>query len=618
MKFLSLTAAAAALLLAPTTAHAQLFGGFDNSSVLGGLAGAGIGGAIGSNLAGSGNRDEGTAIGAALGGLAGVAYGNRNSRYGGNPYAGSFNPGFSGNSLLGTALGAGIGGAIGSNLAGSGVRQEGTAIGAVLGGLAGNAISSRSRYGNQGFGGNSFSGGGFGGTSRYGSNAPVMGGFGAPAFGGGFAPASYGPGFGAPGFGAPSFGPAPFVPGPFIPAPQFGATLPPFPTGGTSFVPGGFVNAGTFATAVPAPQPTFRPAPMPVYQPLSTAFSGVTYAAPNVSLAGPSLRSTTYGNSNRYGDSIGSTTTQNYSGSTRINAPLILRGPSAPRSQMVVIERDHYSPRVSNVSSHSHTSGYTSAGQSYGGEHNHGGIMAPRGSSAPVSSGQSIHAETVNINYGNNSQVGTTSSNNGSTVGAGHSHSGQVSQSSYTAPTYSAPTYSAPSSSYTAPSGPIDFGDGIGDGTWGSNGGSVNTGSYSVGSTSVLGGYQGYSNAAPVYTSSSSRYSSGETYAPTVTPSSSAGEGGQYMITSGQSYQAPSAAEFAANCAAGSAGCGSSNGSSYDWNTASPAPAYGTSYGSQSSSYGHGTDTGSYSYCGSNKTYNKDGGLVLGGSPVCR
>lgn len=150
MKLLTVSAATLALLALPLTANAQLFGGFDNNTLLGGAVGAGLGGAIGSNLAGAGVRQEGTAIGAALGGLAGASFGNSRSNFGGNPYAGSFNPGFSGGNLVGTGIGAGLGGVIGSNLAGSGQRQEGTAIGAVIGGLAGYGIANARA--NQGYG----------------------------------------------------------------------------------------------------------------------------------------------------------------------------------------------------------------------------------------------------------------------------------------------------------------------------------------------------------------------------------------------------------------------------------------------------------------------------------
>ncbi len=572
MKILSITVAAAALLLAPTTANAQLFGGLDNSTVLGGLAGAGLGGAIGSNLAGSGNRDEGTAIGAALGGLAGASFGNRNSNYYGNPYAGSFNPGFSGRSLLGTAVGAGLGGAIGSNLAGSGVRQEGTAIGAVLGGLAGNALSKRTRYGNTGFGGAGFAGAGFG--------APNFGPVGPAGFGSGFIPPSYGPSF-------PPVGLSP------VGLPPVG--LPPMPMGGTSFVPGGFVNAGTFASTVPAPAPLpFIPAPTPVYQPLSTAFTGVTVAAPNITLAGPTIRKV-HSHSARYGDSIGSTVTQNYVGSTGVAyqpKPLVLRSAPAPKSQVVVIERDHYTPSASMVSTHTHSSG-----------HSHdSGFVAPLRKS---NQGGGIYAETVNINYGNNSQVGTTSSNNGSTVGgAGHGHGHS---SGFTT------SYAAPAPVYTAPSAPIDFGDGIGDGTWGYSapvGGSITTGSYTVGSASVLGGSSRYADAASSSYIAPSSYSAPYVapIAPVVAPSPSSGAGGSYFVGSGQSFQAPSASQFNANCAATSAGCGSAPAAtSYNWST--------PSHGSQASS--HGASSG-YSFCGDDKVYNSDGALVVNSGPYCR
>ena len=62
----------------------------DGDRLLGTAIGAGIGGAIGSNLAGGGVQDEGTAIGAVLGGMAGYAIaGSRgHSRYGGPSYGG--------------------------------------------------------------------------------------------------------------------------------------------------------------------------------------------------------------------------------------------------------------------------------------------------------------------------------------------------------------------------------------------------------------------------------------------------------------------------------------------------------------------------------------------------
>lgn len=137
---------------APMTANAQLFGSVDNNTLLYGGAGAGLGAFAGSQIAPSGNRTEGAAIGAVAGGLLGAAYGNSRSTYYGNPYAGQFNPGFNQRNLIGTGIGAGLGGVIGSNIAGSGQRQEGTAIGAALGGLAGYTIANRTaprpmRYG---------------------------------------------------------------------------------------------------------------------------------------------------------------------------------------------------------------------------------------------------------------------------------------------------------------------------------------------------------------------------------------------------------------------------------------------------------------------------------------
>jgi len=213
---------------------------------------------------------------------------------------------------------------------------------------------------------------------------------------------------------------------------------------------------------------------------------------------------------------------------------------------------------------------------------------APVSYSAPAPSGPSIHADTVNINYGNNSQVGTTSSNNGSTVGNEYGHGHSAGHHGYTS------SYGAVSAPVN--SGPIDFGDGIGDGTWG-NGGSVNTGSYSVGTTSVLGGYQGgYQSSAP--------YSA--PIAPTVSPSS--GAGGSYFVGSGQTFQAPSAGQIAAECANSTFGCAGSY--------SSTAPSY-----SSTPSYGHTTGhsaSGGYSFCDSDKVYNDDGALLVGGGPVCR
>ena len=173
MKRLLSTAAIAVAAFFPVSASAQFIGNLDNTTVLGGLGGAGLGGVIGSQIAPSGNRTEGAAIGAVVGGLAGTSFGNSRSNFAGNPFAGQFNPGFNGRNLAGTAVGAGLGGVIGSNIAGSGQRQEGTAIGAVIGGLAGYSLAngrSNSRYGGSpvpvntgGFRGPIASGPGFGG-----------------------------------------------------------------------------------------------------------------------------------------------------------------------------------------------------------------------------------------------------------------------------------------------------------------------------------------------------------------------------------------------------------------------------------------------------------------------
>lgn len=276
MKILMTTVAVAAMAFVPATAQAQLFGGLDNGTLLGGTVGAGLGGAIGSNLAGSGQRDEGTAIGAVVGGLAGAAYANSRSNYYGNPYAGQFNPGFNTRNLVGTGIGAGLGGVIGSNLAGSGQRQEGTAIGAVLGGVAGYALSNRgsSRYGNYGSQGGYLSG-------------PAGNGY----VGGGLAYGGYS--YGGQGF---STGPD-FVNGPgYVGGPAFGA--PGFPAGpvmhGPQFVPSGQYISGPIMPVTrfvqPAPRPVILSQPRTVFTaPVSPGF---TYAAPNVRLAGPPIRPT--------------------------------------------------------------------------------------------------------------------------------------------------------------------------------------------------------------------------------------------------------------------------------------------------------------------------------------
>lgn len=126
------------------------------------------------------------------------------------------------NTVLGSAIGAGLGGALGSNLAGSGQRQEGTAIGAALGGVAGYALS------NQGQGQRYAPVPGYGGPVAYGQPAlPYSNQVRIPTnYQGGFA-------------GAPAYGGAPtiiqnggYVAGPLIPvtrytAPRVTYTLPP-------------------------------------------------------------------------------------------------------------------------------------------------------------------------------------------------------------------------------------------------------------------------------------------------------------------------------------------------------------------------------------------------------
>ena len=81
--FITATALITAASMMPTTAMANSFGSEynaherckkdeDNRQVLGGLAGAVIGGVVGSQVSGNGARTEGSAIGAVVGGLAGV------------------------------------------------------------------------------------------------------------------------------------------------------------------------------------------------------------------------------------------------------------------------------------------------------------------------------------------------------------------------------------------------------------------------------------------------------------------------------------------------------------------------------------------------------------------
>lgn len=126
MKFFTTATAIAALLCVPATAHAQ----FDGRTLVGGAIGAGIGGVIGSNLAGGGVQDEGTAIGAVLGGLAGASIANRTrSNYGnyyggghgyghGNAYGGGY--GYAGRSRYGSGYSYGSGHSYGGGHSGHG------------------------------------------------------------------------------------------------------------------------------------------------------------------------------------------------------------------------------------------------------------------------------------------------------------------------------------------------------------------------------------------------------------------------------------------------------------------------------------------------------------------
>lgn len=244
MKHLKTTIAVIALTLGTSTAaNAQLFGGFDNNTILAGGAGAGLGALIGSEIAPRGNNTEGAAIGALIGGLAGASYGNQQSNFAGNPYAGQFNPGFNGRNLLGTGAGAVLGGAIGSNLAGSGVREEGTAIGAVLGGVAGYALSNQGR--SQQFQGQQFQGQQFQGQPFVGQQ------YGAPIV-----------------YGAqPSYAVQTFT----APAQQVIYSEPQYTTS----------HQNTVYAAPPA---------RPLVQHQSHLAPNITYAAPNLRLAGPEIR----------------------------------------------------------------------------------------------------------------------------------------------------------------------------------------------------------------------------------------------------------------------------------------------------------------------------------------
>jgi len=179
MKVLLTTAAIAAMALIPATASAQ-FGGLNTNSLFGGTAGAGIGGVIGSQIAGSGNRTEGAVIGAVVGGLAGSTLANAQNNQFNN--GGFNNSGFNGRS--------------------------------------------NARYSSGGF----VPAGGFG--------APVGGGF-VPT--GGFVGAPGGFGVPAGGGFVPTGG---FVSGPVVAGGSFGAPtgFPPRPLPSTSFSNGGFVS----------------------------------------------------------------------------------------------------------------------------------------------------------------------------------------------------------------------------------------------------------------------------------------------------------------------------------------------------------------------------------------
>jgi outer membrane lipoprotein SlyB len=245
--FKTIIAVMALTLGTSTTANAQLFGGFDNNTILGGATGAGLGALLGAEIAPRGNNTEGAAIGALVGGLAGASYGNQRSNFAGNPYAGQFNPGFNGRNLVGTGTGAVLGGVIGSNLAGRGVRQEGTALGAVLGGVAGYALSNRGQ--GQQFQGQQFQGQPFQGAQFQGQPQLIGQSYSAPII-----------------YGAqPSF-----------------ASSAPISTGSsfiTSSAPSSHSNI-VYAT----------PPAQSIVQHQGHLTPDITYAAPNLRLAGPEIR----------------------------------------------------------------------------------------------------------------------------------------------------------------------------------------------------------------------------------------------------------------------------------------------------------------------------------------
>lgn len=288
------TAALLALALMPAPAQAQLIGNLDNSTLLGGAVGAGLGGVIGSNIAPDGQGDEYTAIGAVAGGLAGAAYGNSRSTYAGNPYAGQFNPGFNSRNLVGTAIGAGVGGAIGSNLAGSGQRQEGTAIGAVLGGAAGYSLATRTarpRYYGPSYSGNVYSGGSYGVGYRGAPYVDGQAGIGASL--------GYGSGFnGVTG----SYSTSPYVSSSY----SGGTVSIPTTYRGTAYtgqvgIPTNYRGSASRFQRIPIPSPAIgSPAPGPFYGPLTGLNTGpVLPTAPGSYhkgeyIAGPVTPVTTY------------------------------------------------------------------------------------------------------------------------------------------------------------------------------------------------------------------------------------------------------------------------------------------------------------------------------------
>lgn len=125
MKILLTGAAMAAMIMAPATANAQFFGG-NNNSGFNTLAGAGAGAGIGALIAGRGNNVEGALLGAALGGVASNAFAPQQGFNG-------FGNSSTGSTLVGAGAGAGIGALIagrGNNVEGA---LLGAALGGVAG-----------------------------------------------------------------------------------------------------------------------------------------------------------------------------------------------------------------------------------------------------------------------------------------------------------------------------------------------------------------------------------------------------------------------------------------------------------------------------------------------------